>query len=191
MKDYFPGNLGGNDRRFTRPNRPYDTTLTRNLDMRNGNYRTNGYQRKKSSQEVAIEALNENLQVIKEQLQTISGVQQRLADAQERRATAEERNADAMEQIAEHLKRLLGNQPITTAYKSISPETTASQNTSMEPSVDEDSVSALEIISDLRQKGLSYEKIAQHLIEKGIPTPNGKGVWNRKMVSRHYQAPAN
>jgi hypothetical protein len=191
MKDYFPGNLGGNDRRFTRNNRNYDTTLTRNLDGRNGNYRNNGYQRKKGGQDAAVEALNENLNVIKAHLQTISDVQQRMAEAQERRATAEERNASAMERIAEHLMQSLNNRPVTPAAETTSPETTVVHQTPEERPADKDATNALTIISEMRQSGASYDKIAKNLIEAGVPTLSGKGHWNRKMVSRINQAPAN
>jgi hypothetical protein len=190
MKDYFPGNLGGNDRRFTRNNRNYDTTLTRNLDTRNGNYRSNGYQRKKGGQEAATEALNENLNVIKTHLQTISDVQQRMAQAQERRATAEERNAIAMERIAEHLMQLLNNHPVTPVVKHSLPETAVVQNIPEESPADEDDKKTLAIIADMRQNGATFDKIAKNLIEAGVPTLSGKGQWNRKMVSRIYQAPA-
>ena len=191
MKDYFPGNLGGNDKRFTRNNRNYDTTLTRNLDTRNGNYRNNGYQRKKSGQDVAAEALNENLNVIKTHLQTISDVQKRMAEAQERRATAEERNAIAMERIAEHLMQLLNNHSVAPVAENTFPEKTVVQNTPEERPADQDAKRTLAIISEMRQGGASYDKIAENLIEAGVPTLSGKGHWNRKMVSRINQAPVN
>lgn len=188
MKDYFPGNLGGNDRRFSRNNRSYDnTTLTRNLDPRSGNYRNNGYQRKKNNQDAAIEALSENLVIIKDQLQTISDVQKRMADAQERRADAEERHATAMERIAEYLMRFIDDQPPAPAEDITSSETSETQETPKDLPPVAKTKSAVEIISGMRQDGLSYDRIAEQLIAQGIPTASGKGSWNRKMVSRLYQ----
>jgi hypothetical protein len=189
MKDYFPGNLGGNDRRFSRNNRSYDnTTLTRNLDPRSGNYRNNGYQRKKNNQDAVVEALSENLVIIKDQLQTISDVQKRMADAQERRADAEERHAMAMERIAEYLMTFVGAQPQAAAEDITSsdenPETREAPKDL--PPVAK-TKSAVEIISGMRQDGLSYDRIAEQLIARGIPTASGKGSWNRRMVSKLYQ----
>jgi hypothetical protein len=190
MKDYFPGNLGGNDRRFSRNNRSYDnTTLTRNLDPRNGNYRNNGYQRKKNNQDAVVEALSENLVIIKDQLQTISDVQKRMADAQERRADAEERHATAMERIAEYLMTFIGAQPPATA--SVEDTTSSERLETQEAPKDlppvAKSKSAVEIITGMRQDGHSYDSIAEQLIAQGVPTASGKGSWNRKMVSRLYQ----
>ena len=187
MKDYFPGNLGGNDRRFTRTNRSHDTTLTRNLDPRSGNYRNNGYQRKKNNQDAVVEALSENLVVIKDQLQTISDVQKRMANAQERRVDAEERHASAMERIAEYLMKLIGERPQEPVEDITSSESTESQETPMDLPPVAKTKSAVEIISGMRQNGISYDRIAEQLITQGIPTTSGKGNWNRKMVSRLYQ----
>ena len=151
MKDYFPGNLGGNDRRFSRNNRSYDnTTLTRNLDPRNGNYRNNGYQRKKNNQDAVIEAMSENLVIIKDQLQTISDVQKRMADAQERRADAEERHATAMERIAEYLMTFIGAQPqATVEVDSTSTESSETQNRPKDLPPVAKTKSAVEIISGI------------------------------------------
>jgi hypothetical protein len=199
MKDYFPGNLGGNDRRFTRNNRSYDTTLTRNLDQRSGNYRNNNYQRRKSGPDATAEALNENLVVIKEQLQTISDVQKRMAAAQERRADAEERNAVAMERIAESVARFIGGKSDNSFESDVYSENIATREDTQEDiqidtqDLQEDpppvakSNGAVKIISEMRQNGISYDKIAEHLTEQDVPTPSGRGTWNRRTVSRVYQ----
>ena len=98
MKDHFPGNLGGNDKRFNRTHRPYDSPpLTKDMG---GNQRRNGFQRKRGGQTHGAEVSNEMLTTIKDQLQKISQNQKRMADLQERSAVAEERKADAMEQLA-------------------------------------------------------------------------------------------
>jgi len=187
MKDYFPGNLGGNDRRFSRNNRTYDSTLTRNLDQRGGNHRNNNYQKRKNNQDAGGEALNENLTVIKEQLLTISGIQQRMAEAQERRANAEERNAGAMERIADGFLQLLNHKPGKTEEDPAVSETPEDHETPEDIPAVAKSSSAAELILNMRQNGISYDKIAENLIDNGVPTESGKGSWNRKMVSRIFQ----
>ena len=188
MKDYFPGNLGGNDRRFSRNNRSHDNpTLTRNLDPRSGNYRNNGYQRKKNNQDAVVEALSENLVIIKDQLHTISDAQKKMANAQERRADAEERHATAMERIAEYLMTFIGGEPQAPVEDITASETSETQEQPMDLPPVAKTKSAVEIISGMRQDGLSYDRIAEQLIEQGIPTASGKGSWSRKMVSRLYQ----
>ena len=65
MKEYYPGNLGGNDKRYIRSQRGYDSPLTKDMS---GNQRRNGFHRKKSGPDINTEAFNEALKIIKERL---------------------------------------------------------------------------------------------------------------------------
>ena len=214
MKDYYPGNLGGNDKRFSRPVRPYDTNQ---YDRRSGTYnRKNGMQRRRGTPEGDAVALKESLQVTNDYLKKISEVQHRTADAQERVAKAEERKADAMEQITTYLKHMFGKdltetiEHITSLESSPPSEDPAVQNTppavlenaALEetptavlenaaieetPPAHMDAGDAVTIITLQRQDGVSFDKIANHLNAEGIPSVSGNGKWNRKTVSKFYK----
>ena len=212
MKDYYPGNLGGNDKRFNRSHRPYDSPpLTKDMG---GNPRRNGFHRKKGGQTHGAEASNEMLTTIKDQLQKISENQKRMADLQERSAVAEERKADAMEQLTEHLKQWFA----PSAGVSVETETVAetlsdsrketlsdSRKKTLSDSrketlsvprketpetveiVPEEGKSLLETITDMREKRITFGKIADHLNGEGIPTTSGADLWNRLTVSKLYK----
>ena len=188
MKDYYPGNLGGNDKRFNRSHRPYDSPpLTKDMG---GNQRRNGFHRKKGGQTHGAEASNEMLTTIKDQLQKISQNQKRMADLQERSAVAEERKADAMEQLAEHLKQWFP----PSAGVSIETETVAeplsvprTETPETVETVPEEGKSLLETITDMREKGITFGKIADHLNGEGVPTTSGADLWNRLTVSKFHK----
>ena len=196
MKDYYPGNLGGNDKRFNRSHRPYDSSpLTKDMG---GNQRRNGFQRKRGGQTHGAEASNEMLATIKDQLQKISQNQKRMADLQERSAVAEERKADAMEQLAEHFKQWLApsagvsiETETVTATLSESREATLSESREATPetveTVPEEGKSLLETITDMREKGITFGKIADHLNGEGVPTTSGADLWNRLTVSKFHK----
>ena len=179
MKEYYPGNLGGNDKRFNRSHRSYDSPLTRDMG---GNQRRNGYHRKKTGQTLGAEALNEILTTLKEQLQRISENQKRMVDLQERSAVAEERKADALEQLAKHLKQWFA----PPAEVSVENETPAETPETVETLAEEGKL-LLETITDMRDKGITFGKIADHLNGEGVPTPSGADLWNRFSVSKFYK----
>jgi hypothetical protein len=188
MKDHFPGNLGGNDKRFNRTHRPYDSPpLTKDMGA---NQRRNGFQRKRGGQTHGAEVSNEMLTTIKDQLQKISQNQKRMADLQERSAVAEERKADAMEQLAEHLKQWFA----PSAGVSIETETVAetlsvprTETVETVETVPEEGKSLLETITDMREKGITFGKIADHLNGEGVPTTSGADLWNRLTVSKFHK----
>ena len=45
----------------------------------------------------------------------------------------------------------------------------------------------LKTIQNMRKRGASYEKIANHLDAKGIPTFSGRGKWRKQTVHKLYQ----
>ncbi len=188
MKDYFPGNLGGNDKRFNKSHRPYDSPpLTKDMG---GNPRRNGFHRKKGGQTHGAEASNEMLTTIKDQLQKISQNQKRMADLQERSAVAEERKANAMEQLVEHLKQWF----VPSTGVSVEAETVAEtpsvprkETPETVETVTEEGTSLLVTITDMREKGITFGKIADHLNGEGVPTTSGADLWNRLTVSKFYK----
>ena len=187
MKDYFPGNLGGNDKRFNRSHRSNDSPLTRDMG---GNQRRNGFYRKKSGPPHGADALNEMLITIKDQLQHISENQKRMAALQERSAVAEERQADAMEQLAEHLKQWFAPSAGVSVENETMAETLSAPGKEIPETVEtitEEGKSLLETITDMREKGITFGKIADHLNEEGIPTISGADIWNRLTVSKLYK----
>jgi len=196
MKDHFPGNLGGNDKRFNRTHRPYDSPpLTKDMS---GNPRRNGFQRKRGGQTHGAEASNEMLTTIKDQLQKISQNQKRMADLQERSAVAEERKADAMEQLAEHLKQWfppsagvsIETETVAETLSDSRKETLSDSRTETPETVEtvpEEGKSLLETITDMREKGITFGKIADHLNGEGVPTTSGADLWNRLTVSKFHK----
>ena len=44
--------------------------------------------------------------------------------------------------------------------------------------------SVMDMIKQLRDAGLSFEKIAQQLDEDSVPTPSGRGRWRGQTVSK-------
>jgi hypothetical protein len=207
MKDYYPGNLGGNDRRYVRPVRPYDHNQN---DRRGGTYRKNGFQRRKPTPEVNVEVLNEGLQVIKDCLLKNGEVQNRMAEVQERIAKAQERKADAMEQIAVYLKHIVGSDAaesiaefsdqLETAFDGktstdVFEAATVSETSSAvleapvaqeTPPSQAEAPDAIAVIIDMRQTGASYDSIAEYLNTEEIESLSGNGKWNRKTVSKVY-----
>lgn len=188
MKDYYPGNLGGNDKRFNRSHRPYDSPpLTKDMG---GNQRRNGFQRKRGGQPHGGEALNEMLTTVKDQLQKISENQKRMADLQERSAVAEERKADAMEQLAEHLKQRFAPSAGVSVENETMAETLSVPRKETPETVEtvaEEGKPLLETITDMREKGITFGKIADHLNGEGISTTSGADLWNRLTVSKFYK----
>ena len=188
MKDYYPGNLGGNDKRFNRTHRPYDSPpLTKDMG---GNQRRNGFQRKRGGQTHGAEASNEMLTTIKDQLQKISQNQKRMADLQERSAVAEERKADAMEQLAEHLKQWIAPSAGVSVENETVAETLSVPRKEIPETVEtvpEEGKSLLETITDMREKGITFGKIADHLNGEGVPTTSGADLWNRLTVSKFHK----
>ena len=154
--------------------------------------------------ETLSSALVENLPVIRTILEGISENQKRLADAEDRRARAEERKAIVLESLFDFAQKYLAagmNMPDINITKKaaekhdemsvISEEPVAetqpavdSQNTEpLIPSREE----VLAMIGDMREKGSTYDQIAQHLQVSGIPTFSRKGQWRGQTVHRLYQ----
>jgi hypothetical protein len=146
------------------------------------NQRRNSYHRKKGGQPQGAEALNEMLTTIKDQLQKISDNQKRMADLQERSAVAEERKADALEQLVRHF-----NMKPAPLSENLVESVTAADTPVIEDPPAEEGTSLLDTITNMREKGITFGKIADHLNEEGVPTTTGANLWNRLTVSKFYK----
>jgi hypothetical protein len=147
-------------------------------------------------------ALIENLPGIKTLLEGICENQKRLADAEDRRARAEERKAAVLESIFDYAKQYFNSGMNLSG--TTSPEMTAenpadvemfSKDTAVEtePTVENMEASlpgreeVLALISEMREKGSTYDQIAKHLQMEQIPTFSRKGQWRGQTVHRLYQ----
>jgi hypothetical protein len=178
MNDFLHNLRSGKEKRYERGRRPYINPQFRDNDWRNGNEQKKGGYRKNSADEqtAAIKIILENI-----------------AKNQERIAIAEERKADAIE----HIARALINGD---TFKTTSPESFAQTEASLAGSEttgdfhietakthDLNRNETLNIINEMREKGVTYGKIAEHLQSKEIPTFSGKGKWSAQTVNRIYR----
>jgi len=135
-------------------------------------------------------AINEAVSEIKNILKDLAASHKRFADAYEFKAKSDERRAEAMESIADFLKQRFAD-GIGSAREDrggLAPESApntlamaAEQTTNV---ADPDYDQVRNDILDMRKKGLSYEKIAQHLESNGAPTFSGRGKWRAQMISK-------
>ncbi len=150
-----------------------------------GNHQNTGYERRKTK-----DYKNESYkkardpEVLNEIKQIITGIaesQQRIADAQERKAKLEEHKTEILENLFEFLKHLVRPESTVTDDKSANlTQKLAPEVNSQKP----DKKKTLELIHNLREDGMSYEKIANFLDTKKIPTFSGRGKWRGQTINR-------
>ena len=187
MDDFLHNLRMSKDRRFDRGRRPFDNQnyrKGRGQDNRKGNYR------KQPNVDRTKALLSEALPGIKTKLDELVDQQKRLAQAGERQAQAEERKALAMEKIANALIQS-GNVALTDESADRTNEMPALSL--IESSLSADDVSRqeesgtetlIDLIQNMRDKGLSYSKIADDLNAQNMPTVSGRGKWRGPMVSK-------
>ena len=142
---------------------------------------------------------NENFTMIKETLDALAQYQKRMADAVIERNKTQGRIADALEAIA----RLMGHQEKKAAPdvqpSEIEPTTNEKgwealpyvDDEMEEEEVDEtDHVDLMNTISNMRDQGDSWEKIARHFDEQNIPTISGKGKWRGPAIKKYWMTNA-
>ena len=178
MNDFLHNLRSGKEKRFERGRRPYINPQFRDNDWRNGNEQKKGAYRKNSTDE---------------QTAAIKNILEGIAKNQERIAIAEERAADAIERIA---RALTNSDPLKiTSPESFSrtetsfdgSETTRNFHIEAAKSHDFDRNKTLNIINEMRENGVTYGKIAEHLESREIPTFSGKGKWCAQTVHRLYR----
>lgn len=191
MNDFLHNLRNNKDKRFDRNRRPYDGNQYPGVDRANGNYRKKMVPRNGD--------LMESLPAIKKLLEDISENQKRIATAEERKATALERIASHFFKSAPEMPA--DEQPMASPVAEASvaeperteasaPEPDRTEAATAEPDRTDakpattDREKTVALIRELRDKGLSFEKIAQELQAQGIPTVSGRGIWRGPLASR-------
>ncbi len=178
MSDFLHNLRTGNMKRYDRPRKNYD----------NPQYRQHNKDRKGNYQKKAH--TGDQLQEIKKHLESIA----RTVDSNFK---AQEKAADALERIAAVLEAATGIKAAGATIKAAtatvrdesSVQTTAEPPTSSEPAKDPEAPASskdilLATITEMRNDGVSFEKIADELEKRKIPTVSGRGKWRGPAVSK-------
>ncbi len=174
MSDFLHSLRSGKFKRTD--NRSYNDPQYRGSNRRAENGRRQGAQHQLAAAEQITASVKDAFAEIKSVLEDIAANQDRLTDA--------------IESIAEILKQHL--------QSDVEPETDKTDGIAAGSGTDVlvdhsktavnteniDYEQLLEQILNLREKGFSYEKIAQRLESEGVPTISGKGKWRGQTVSR-------
>jgi len=148
------------------------------------------FQKRNDSQEMMVEMVPE----VKVLLTKIEEGQKKMIEVTERNATAQERQAEILETIAIMLQRLVATAPDAAGIAG--PIATAPEEVAVERDTDErvdeqmvsptlvDRDEVVELIYELREGGMTYKEIAQHLEDENIPTFSGKGAWHAQTVHK-------
>jgi hypothetical protein len=161
-------NSNNNNKRFDRNRKPFDGN--RNSDKYNNRDKKNGQYNNKN-----LAGLDQ-LPAIKKILEDFLTNYKQGLDLDERKAKAEERKADAMEKIVTLLEGQAQPDMILPPAELPEKEPAGSSKDEIH-----------KLISDMRSDGTSYEKIALHLEESGVPTFSGRGKWRGQTVYRLCQ----
>ena len=185
MDDFLHRLRTGKDKRYDRSRRNYEPSPYRSVDRQNGTDRRKRGGYKQQSSDQANTTIAKVLPAVKSLLETI-------AEDQKRLTRLEERKIAAMENIAVYLKKLSGyEENLEAAEIDVEPEGTEEkplQSTGEDKKEAMNSDQILQVIRDLREEeGLSFEKIANYLNEKGISTLSGRGKWRGQTVSKFYK----
>ena len=174
MSDFLHSLRSGKFKRTD--NRSYNDPKYRGSNRRSENGRRQGAQHQLAAAEQITASVKDAFTEIKSVLEDIAANQNRLADA--------------IESIAEILKQRLTNsfEPMADKQSSLEADSgidvlddSSKQVVNTE---NHDHEQLLEQILGLREKGFSYDKIAQQLESEGVPIISGKGKWRGQTVSR-------
>lgn len=132
---------------------------------------------------------------IRESLESVADNQHLQIALDERIAVAQEKQARAMEALSGSLTQLIdamtgmmtsaveGGGPVESQQRTPKPYAMPSNVDDLE-ALSRDEIKAM--ISELRTTGLSYEKIANQLNDRGIRTITGRGIWRGQTVYRLF-----
>jgi hypothetical protein len=143
---------------------------------------------------------NENFALIKETLDALSDSQKRIAEAMVERGKSESRIAEALENIAMMMKGQHPeaedaiSQPDGTSSMAGEPRPDMSDAPAESSDVHADSEATrfegqpdlIGVITTMRDKGDSWEKIARYFDEQNIPTVSGKGKWRGPAIKKYW-----
>ena len=177
MSDFLHNLRTGNLKpRYDRPRKNFDNPQHRNQNDRNyGKDRKSNYQKKVHT--------GDQLQEIKKHLESI-------AQTVESNFKAQEKAAVALERIAAVLEAATGIKAAGATVRDESPAQTAAEpqatpETAKDPETPTLSKDVLlSTITEMRNDGVSFEKIAAELEKRGIPTVSGRGKWRGPAVSK-------
>jgi hypothetical protein len=185
--DDFLHNLRKNSERnnYDKRNKPYTNPQYRGPERRGGrDQQRRPFPKRNEFQEAVADIAPE----IKSLLASMEEGQKRMLEAIERNADAQERQAEIMEAIAGMMRRLLDGTS-EAPFAATGSQEAVSQEVSVEPPyqatssiVERDAV--IDLIIGLRQDGMTYKEIAQHLEDENIPTFSGKGAWHAQTVHK-------
>jgi hypothetical protein len=142
---------------------------------------------------------NENFALIKETLDILIAQQRRIADAAVARESSEASVAKALETIALMMARRWGYEDLLSHGSEAAYSTSAAQNSREAAATEEKEIQTpdnttppglLKIIETMRTQGGSWEKIARHFDDQGIPTVSGKGKWRGPAVKKFWETHA-
>jgi len=213
MSDFLHSLRSNKDKRFDRNRRNFDSPSYRSNDRQNGMDRKKkgSYRAQQAEQTQAYAAINKLLPTIKTLLETLTEDRKRLIDAEERKAEAMESIASFLRNFSgdaeaspalESIESLCEDgvcAPIDETVSQQESTQTSSQANALIESKDQtedlktqakdtsNSDELLETITRLRKEGFSYEKIARHLEDSGVPTISGRGKWRGQAVSKLIQ----
>lgn len=211
MNDFLHSLRNNKDKRFDRNRRNFESPGYRQNDRTtNAERRKKGpYRPQQNEQNQAYAAINKLLPTIKALLESQNEDRKKLIEAEERKAAAMEAIAsllknlsggatdalpmlesiesfcedDACEPAAEEAARVSEDAGRQADGQQM--DTAADAPLAEEGSLEDDPRDELvSMIQALRDKGLSYEKIARHLEENQIPTISGRGKWRGQAVSK-------
>jgi hypothetical protein len=192
--DDFLHQLRNNSRekRYERNHRkPYDGSHYRGNERRDGPIQKKRKYNKREQNEYSKSYSSRQFPEIRSLLEEISKSQTRLANAQERIIAAEERKATAIENIAETLQKLCmktlnrdSGSPVDSLEGKKKKESNEINTSKEKTGANKSREETIEVITQMRSDGISYEKIARHLEEVGIPTISGRGIWRGQSVRR-------
>lgn len=176
MSDFLHSLRNQKDKRFEKKRRPYE----------NPQYRTNDKQgpmdrRKRPMGRPHGEDPME--QLVAKTFPTIKSHLEQILDAQERLLAVEEKNARSQERIAQALENILERFG-TAGFSETAEQNADTAAEAPDPAQSYDAQQTVGLIRDLRADGLSFEKIARHLEENGVPTPSGRGRWRGQAISK-------
>ena len=173
----------------------------RNNDNRNHDNHRNKYHNQRPRQDHMLR--DESLALIKDVLEAMATNQAQALEIKERRAIAEERKAEAIEEIAGIISSLAGAEfpameKVVSGIDAVAREFEEDLNLeakedyfASEPEAAHDSSmdkeEILDLIQKMRSEGSTYNEVAAHLTELGLPTFSGRGKWHAQTIHRLCQ----
>lgn len=173
----------------------------RNNDNHQNNYHRNDNRRYHQRPRNDFGQRDENLGMIKELLETLVAQQGQAMEIHERRAIAEERKAEAIEEIAGIISSLAGAEfpamdKVVSGLDAVTrefeegialddEEGLASDEETPEVALSKEEI--IDLIHKMRAEGSTYNEVAAHLTELGLPTFSGRGKWHAQTIHRLCQ----